>query len=185
MRKDICLIALLLFSSYCLAQTHGAASAAASPAPAASVANRAKQADIHKLMQLMGAKQLISQVMEQVLQQETASVEKSRPDIPPDFWTHFQDDVRQEIHAEELQEMMVPIYEKHFTRLEIRQLIVFYQSPVGRKMTASLPAIQVEFMQVGEKWGALLGNRLDAIVAKHLQEKGYKIEEAPKPQEKD
>lgn len=41
----------------------------------------------------------------------------------------------------------------HFTQDEIRQLIAFYQTPLGTKLIEKLPAITQESMTIGMKWG--------------------------------
>ncbi|ABK38947.1 DUF2059 domain-containing protein [Aeromonas hydrophila] len=42
------------------------------------------------------------------------------------------------------------IYRKHFTEAELKQLIAFYQSPVGKKSLDTMPAIFQESSLVGQ-----------------------------------
>ncbi|UBQ51286.1 DUF2059 domain-containing protein [Aeromonas hydrophila] len=42
------------------------------------------------------------------------------------------------------------IYRKHFTEAELKQLIAFYQSPVGKKSLDTMPAIFQESALVGQ-----------------------------------
>lgn len=44
------------------------------------------------------------------------------------------------------------VYARHFTVGELREMIAFYESPIGRKVTESLPAVGQESMQVGMGW---------------------------------
>ena len=64
-------------------------------------------------------------------------------------------------------ELIIPIYSRHLTHEDIKGLIVFYESPLGRKMTALLPAIAQESMQVGEQWGIEVAQK----VQKRLEER--------------
>jgi hypothetical protein len=53
--------------------------------------------------------------------------------------------------------LLVPIYATHLTRDEIEQLIRFYESPVGRRLTAVQPMISQESMAAGQTWGEAVG----------------------------
>ena len=46
-----------------------------------------------------------------------------------------------------------PIYRKYLTLSDLRQIVAFYETPVGRKLAASTPAITSEGMQSGQQLG--------------------------------
>jgi len=69
----------------------------------------------------------------------------------------------------DLTEMLIPVYQKYMTLEDLQAMIAFYQSPVGEKYAKSTPFIMQESMQVGQAWGAQLGQK----VADRLKEKGY------------
>jgi hypothetical protein len=71
--------------------------------------------------------------------------------------------------------MILPIYDKHFTHQEIRQLITFYESPLGRKISTTLPEIQQESVDAGRAWGEKLGDRMHQQLQERLHEKGYSL----------
>jgi uncharacterized protein len=114
-------------------------------APTTNPSDPAKISDIHKLLQLSGAGKLGTQVAAQMI----PALQKAIPNVPQEFWTEFQKD----IHPDELEDLIVPIYDKHFSHEEIRQLIEFYKSSIGKKLAGELPAISKESMEAGEKWG--------------------------------
>lgn len=43
---------------------------------------------------------------------------------------------------------MIGIYDKNFTEQEVKDLLVFYKSPIGLKMTEKQPTMQQETMQI-------------------------------------
>lgn len=90
---------------------------------------------------------------------------QSYSEVQQTFWEEF----RKEVNMEDLQNLIVPIYEKYYTEEELTQLIAFYESPLGRKVVQSLPPIMQESMKVGEVWGKAMGER----IFKRLVEKGY------------
>ena len=79
------------------------------------------------------------------------------------------DEFSKELNVDDLIDLTVPIYEKYYTENEIEQLIKFYKTPLGRKVTENLPMITQESMEAGRVWGEGVG--MKAI--ERLREKGY------------
>jgi len=121
----------------------------------------AKRADIKRMMEVTGAGELGIQVMNQMI----AAFKQGNMDIPDKFWENFM----AEVDPNELIEMSIPSYEKRFTHDEIKQLLEFYETPLGKKLIETQPAIVQECMLAGQEWGQKLGED----VAKKLQEEGY------------
>jgi len=112
----------------------------------------AKEQDIRRLLLLMGSAELGRQVVEQMFEQFRTSL----PDVPTDFW----DGMLKEMEPQKFVELGVPIYDKHFTQEEIRELIAFYETPIGRKLTVKLPVITQESMAAGQKWGEEIAKKV-------------------------
>ena len=64
---------------------------------------------------------------------------------------------------------LVPIYDRYFTESEIKDLIKFYESPVGKKMVLNQPLILKDSMTVGQNWGMKIGQE----IVEDLQKEGY------------
>ena len=135
--------------------------AATGPTPQAADEKAAKEADIRKLMELSGSANMGKQVMTQMI----ATFRQTMPNVPQEFWNGFE----KEIRTNEMIDLVVPIYDRHFTHQDIRELIAFYQSRVGRKLVSQQPDIVRESMGVGQEWGKQLAQR---VISK-LKEKGY------------
>lgn len=110
-----------------------------------------KEQDIRQLLELTGSLKLAEQIMDQMM----AAFQQNAPGIEKEFWDGF----RAEIDTEELVQMTVPIYDKHFTHEEIRGMIAFYHTPLGAKLIEKLPAIAQESMAAGMKWGEEIGQK--------------------------
>lgn len=123
--------------------------------------SEAKKADIKKLLQLTKSGELGIQAMNQMI----GTFKTTMPSVPEKFWEDFM----KEIKADDLVNLIVPIYEKHFTHDDIKGLIAFYETPVGQKFIQTQPAIAQESMEAGQKWGQELGMK----VAQKLKEGGY------------
>ncbi len=94
--------------------------------------NPAKKADIVKLLTLMGNEQVAYNIIKYVVNSYQRYV-----DAPDEYWTKLM-----QMHSPyKFIEMNIPVYDENFTHSEIKELIKFYESPVGRKMQRLLVTI--------------------------------------------
>lgn len=133
----------------------------------------AKHQDTEKLMELVGTRQILRDIFDQDIDAQIAAMRHARPDVPGQFWQDFSLEFKRQASPDELMKAILPIYDKHFTHQEIRQLIAFYESPLGRKISTTLPEIQRESVEAGRSWGEQLGDRMHAELKQRLTEKGY------------
>lgn len=120
-----------------------------------------KSVHIRKLLEITGA----AKTGVQMAQSMIGSFKKNYPNVTDDFW----DDFSKELNADTLTEMIIPIYEKHYTINEIKQLIEFYETPLGKKLISTMPEVMQESMQAGQVWGKAVGEK----VYQNLKEKGF------------
>jgi hypothetical protein len=66
----------------------------------------------------------------------------------------------------DLVEMLVPVYQKYMTIDDIKEIIKFYQTPIGRKYAKNTPFILQESMQVGQQWGQRIGKQIEEKLKK-------------------
>ena len=104
------------------------------------------------LMGLSGAGELGVQMMEQML----PALKKLAPDAKQQFW----DDFMREVDANELSEMIAPVYQKYLSEEEVIAIIAFYNSPAGRKLVQVQPDIMQDSMLAGQQWGRQLAERV-------------------------
>ena len=127
--------------------------------PAASSAPRSldsgKEADIRKLMDLTGANSLGEQLMSAGMEQFRASVLDSQPDNPraKQFVDAFEAGFQKHFDAKSLNETEIPIYDKFLTAEDLKGLLEYYSSPLGRRMLKILPEIAQESQAVGFSLG--------------------------------
>lgn len=117
--------------------------------------------DIRTLMKITRSSKLVLQILDHTI----TMYKKLLPDIPDQFWQK----IRDEVDEDEVIDLMVPIYARHLTHKEIKELIKFYKSPIGIKMIKITPVIMQEAMIAGQTWGRQLGEK----IKKRLEEKGY------------
>jgi hypothetical protein len=93
------------------------------------------------------------------------SIKPMYPAVPEAVWA----DMRAEMRMDEFTGLIVPIYMKHLTDEDVRGMITFYESPLGRKLVQVQPLIIRDSMAAGRQWGEAAAGR----VIRRLQEKGY------------
>jgi len=130
-------------------------------APADPTIEPAFEADIRRLLIATGAGSMGVQVMDQMM----VSLKPLAPGLPEAFW----DGLKAEFKSDDLINLVVPIYAKHLSHDDVRALLTFYESPIGKKMIAVQPAVMAESMQVGQAWGQEIAMR---VVSKMQAEQG-------------
>lgn len=152
----------LLLSCAVLAQSAPAGASSSSSAPSqADKEQVAKRAEIRQLIELTGAANISADALRQIISPLRAGF----PQVPNEFWDTFMKEVR----SEELIDLVIPIYDKYYTREEIHDLTTFYQSPVGQKTIKVLPKLSAEAIDAGQEWGRMVADR----AMRKLHDKGY------------
>ncbi len=152
---------------------------AANPQSAKPVmAESAKLQHVRKLMRLQDTAGSIQRVFEAAVNSQIDSLQKMRPDLPAQLWTDFRADISRELDLSELMEKLIPIYDRHFTDAEVEQLIAFYETPVGRKLTSEMPQIQQEAMAVSKDWAEAKSAKLEKLIGERLEKAGVKPAES-------
>lgn len=110
--------------------------------------------NIKTLLELTGSAKLGIQMMNNIIE----SYKRTYPDLQSatTFWADFQ----KEMSIEDLISRMIPVYEKYYTDEDIKKLIAFYQSPVGKKVIATMPEVMQESMQIGQSWGKEISDKI-------------------------
>lgn len=119
------------------------------------------EATARELLEMSGGGKLGDRVIEQIVK----SFQEKLPDVPASFW----DEIRKEIHTNDLVTLAAPAYVKHFTVNEMRDIMKFYKTPAGAKLVQSMPEITQEMSRVGKEWGKGVSEQ----VVHRLQEQGY------------
>jgi hypothetical protein len=160
------LVALALFG---LARPAGAQNPAPNPSPTAILL--AKQ-----IVELKGARQLFTPLVRGV-------VEKVKDQFMQTnfMWAKDLNEVAASMEKEyaprvdELVDMSARIYASHFTEAELKQLLAFYQSPVGRKAIIEEPKALDESMASGGQWGENLSDEVLVKMRDEMKKRGHDL----------
>jgi len=75
----------------------------------------------------------------------------------------------------ELVDATARTYAEHFTDAELKEMLVFYQSPVGRKMVAQEPKILDDSMNYAGQWGDTLSEEVIVKMRAEMKKRGHDI----------
>jgi hypothetical protein len=67
------------------------------------------------------------------------------------------------------------LYATTFTREEIDQMIVFYQTPLGQKIIKTMPQLQQSGIAVGVDWGKRVLSEMAPELKAKLEERGLNL----------
>lgn len=136
-----------------------------------------KRADIEQLLEVTGAMAVSQQMAGAASGQLAETIGKLRPDIPAEIVEVLPEEVEAvfEENMDTFKSAVVVLYHTHFTAPEIKEMICFYGTDLGRKMIKVTPALMRDSMEIGRRWGQSLGPQIDARIRARLQKEGVAI----------
>lgn len=144
--------------------------------------NAKKADDIVKLLRMTGSLKIGEMMGTAVVNQMMSVVKLTNQTLPDSVIEIIRQEVNQLISEEVEKEdgllsILVPIYDKYYTHKDIKGLIEFYNTPLGKKLIETMPAVTQESMLAGQKWGAALGPEITDRIKKRLRDYGIDISE--------
>jgi len=133
----------------------------------ASVFGQTKRQDIIDLLDITKAKEQAMQMFDLLM----PNLQAMAPSAPASFWRTF----RNRIDADSYVALLIPIYDRNFSHDDIKNLIAFYKSPIGKKLLEVTPKIIQESYTIGAEWG----ENLARDVINELKRSGYYSDTLP------
>lgn len=135
------------------------------------LATHATHASVAKLVALTNTSEVVMTSMREML----PFIKNAVPDAPEAFWQ----DLMNELNPQELQKLLIPIYQKNFSEEEIQGLITFYQSPLGQKYIGLQMNMMDDSAQAAQMW---MQNTIMRLVQKYQAESQADAPQFAKPQ---
>ena len=132
---------------------------------ATNIASKAKEADIRRLMALAVPKQQVAQGIEEAL----GALRAAMPKVSEKVWNEVTGEVG--FNADQLLEIYVPLFDQHYTEEEVKGLIDFYSTPLGKKVSRSGILIETSAIRDVDRRVRLLIQQ----VLERLKAKGYQV----------
>jgi uncharacterized protein len=144
---------------FILAMCAAALAVVASAGAGAQAPDPTFEKDIRRLLEMNGGLKLGQQLASAMVVQTLQALRRTNQNLP----ARAAEIIREEIGKEfekgftpdgEVTTGIARVYAKHFSHDEVRSLIAFYESPLGRKVVETLPAVAQESIAVGTQWGS-------------------------------
>jgi hypothetical protein len=151
--------------------------AAAPGAALADTLSAEKRADIERLLEMTGALAIGQQMALATAAQFADAIKKVRPDIPQKLLDAVPHEIEAvfEANLDSFKAAMIPLYDKYFSAAEIKEMIRFYSTDLGRKVVRVLPALTQESMVVGSQWGQALAPQIEQRIRARFKRDGIRI----------
>lgn len=121
--------------------------------------NPGEEADIRRLMELVRMKETITRMMTRMENAMTPLLLRALPPGPyrAQLVSLFIERFNSKTTPEHLLDLAVPVYSEYFSDAEIKGLIQFYQSPLGKKWVSMQPKVEAGILPAARSWGRETG----------------------------
>ena len=121
-----------------------------------------KEADIRSLMELLGVRDVVQDSRAKGIEQFRENLQASVPNTKggQEFVNAFLDSYRKKFNPDDATIQYAGIYDKHFSEDEIKGLLQFYGSPLGRKYAAEMPKINAEVQAANRSAGTRIAKEV-------------------------
>ncbi len=150
-----------------------------------SASDVADKADILKFLDLIPAKAQMALALDGMTKQIRLGAEQGFKEKVPDATPaqlakvdQLFDGFFKSFPVEEMEEAVIPVYQKHLTKADLAAIIAFYSSPAGQKVLNEMPAIMSESMQVGGE----IGRKMFSTKSQEFDQKLAELVEASRKQ---
>jgi uncharacterized protein len=118
-----------------------------------------KEADIRRLLDVMGSRVAATQMMGDMEKSIKPLLVSSLPagEYRERLIDLFLKKFQSKLDPEVMVDLAVPVYDKYLSDSDVRGMIEFYSTPLGKKMVQILPQVMSESGENGRKWGEKIG----------------------------
>jgi hypothetical protein len=109
------------------------------------------------------------------MQQMSQSMRQSNPNIPPRM-LEIADEVARALFTKEFPSLtprLVATYATVLTHDEVKQLLAFYDTPLGKRMIEVMPTLQQAGAQTGGEWAQQLIPQLQTELLARFKQEGF------------
>lgn len=150
------------------------------PPPPVSSVDPKKEAAIRSLLEVVGTRELMKQMVNTTTARIKPLLESSLP--PGEYRAELIDlyfaKFQTRFNVDDLIDRIIPIYDKYLTLEDVEGLTRFYETALGKKSISVLPQLMQECQSVGGKLGEQIGRQAMVEVLDEHPELKKSLEEA-------
>jgi uncharacterized protein len=133
----------------------------------------ATREDIERYLEVTHSRDMMKQIMDvmakNVREMAHDQLSKDRASLPPDADERMNkrtDVLLKNLPIEEMLQAMIPVYQKHWTKGDVDNMIAFYATSTGQKLLKDMPQTMAEAMQA-----------MRPVVEKHMETMKQQLEQ--------
>lgn len=128
----------------------------------------------HELIDVTGATALFNPLIAGVVEQAKILYLQQNPALSKDL-NEIAAKMRTDLapRFSELTDEVAGFYAKQFSEQELKEILAFYRSPVGKKMLAQQPKVVDSSMKFAQNWANKLSEEVIAKMRVELKKKGH------------
>ncbi|WP_052741666.1 DUF2059 domain-containing protein [Kiloniella litopenaei] len=138
-----------------------------------------KTAIINELLEITQAENTAKLMGKAVVQNIYAGLKQANPNIPPRTLKIIEEVtiemVEEDINSPSFREDIQRIYSKHFTTDELKEIVIFYKTPVGQKAISKMPLIIQESTANSQNKLQKIMPKIMLRLAKRFKEEGIEL----------
>jgi len=130
----------------------------------------------HELVNVTGATGLFTPLIAGVIEQAKILYLQQNPALAKDL-----NEIATKLRADlaprfaEVTNEVALLYATHFTEDELKQILTFYQSPVGKKLLSQQPVVIDASMKFAQDWANKLSDQVVAKMREELKKRGHAL----------
>jgi len=179
--RSLILIMPLLLTAAAQAQTAPAPAPAAPVASAAAVSPQAL-ANAKTVIAILRLQVVPQQIVMSLVQQIAQKILEANKGKQKAIEAYAKESLLPAVQKRQaaLDQQQAVIVANHFSEDELRQILAFYQGPVGKKLLSSGPAMTKEVLQYANGWAAQVFEEIKPTIAPELKKRGLVVPPPPK-----
>ena len=135
---------------------------------AAANGQQATRQDVENLFAVLKLDHMMQVTMASVAEQMKTNLpelmKQQNVEIPKEQLDAMAEDIFRDYPMKDVLDSMIPVYQKHLTKMDVANILAFYQTPTGQKMLNEMPEMSKEAMQaanpVMKQWMATMMQRM-------------------------
>ena len=145
---------------------------------AAQAVDEAFRSDIEKLLEVTGATKTATAMANVASNSFFDALKRKEPDVPDRALEIIKQVLDEEFRngfegPAGMKAELVKIYARHFSHDEIRGLLAFYATDLGKKTLSALPALMQEGAAIGQTWAKENMSRIQSVLLERLKAEGF------------
>jgi hypothetical protein len=144
--------------------------------PAAMAADAAGIATAKQILSMTGATAMFNPLIAGVVEQARLLYLGQNPALAPDL-NQIAAQIRKDLQPRfsELTDEIAKLYADAFTDSEMKEILAFYQSPIGKKLIEVQPKMTEASMNFAQNWANKLSEEVTARMREELMRRGHKM----------